>query len=103
MDYRFAPEEEAFRTEIREFLKAELPPDREEGEEEESDKGWEFRRQFHRKLAARGWLVPHWPKQYGGNDMGIMEQVVMREEMGYARAPLLDIFGVNMIGPVLMM
>jgi len=103
MDYRFTPEEEAFRTEIREFLKEELPPDREEGEEEESDKGWEFRRQFHRKLAARGWLVPHWPKQYGGNDMGIMEQVVMREEMGYARAPLLDIFGVNMIGPVLMM
>ncbi len=35
--------------------------------------------------------------------MGIMEQVVMREEMAYARAPLLDIFGVNMIGPVLMM
>ena len=82
MDYRFTLEEEAFRSEIREFLKAELPPDREEGEEEESDKGWEFRRQFHRKLAARGWLVPHWPKQYGGNDMGIMEQVVMREEMG---------------------
>ncbi|HEY5625876.1 MAG TPA: acyl-CoA dehydrogenase family protein [Dehalococcoidia bacterium] len=103
MDYRFTPEEEAFRDEIREFLKAELPPDREEGEEEEGDKGWEFRRQFHKKLAARGWLVPHWPKQYGGNDMGIMEQVVMREEMGYARAPLLDIFGVNMIGPVLMM
>ncbi|HEY5639035.1 MAG TPA: acyl-CoA dehydrogenase family protein [Dehalococcoidia bacterium] len=103
MDYRFTPEEENFRDEIRKFLKVELPPDREEGEEEESDKGWEFRRQFHKKLAARGWLVPHWPKQYGGNDMGIMEQVVMREEMGYARAPLLDIFGVNMIGPVLMM
>ncbi len=103
MDYRFTPEEEAFRTDVRDFLKEELPTDREEGEEEESDKGWEFRRQFHKKLAARGWLVPHWPKQYGGNDMGIMEQVVMREEMGYARAPLLDIFGVNMIGPVLMM
>jgi alkylation response protein AidB-like acyl-CoA dehydrogenase len=103
MDYRFTPEEEKFRDDIREFLKAELPPDREEGEEAEGDEGWDFRRQFHRKLAARGWLVPHWPKQYGGNDMGIMEQVVMREEMGYARAPLLDIFGVNMIGPVLMM
>ncbi len=103
MDYRFTPEEEAFRAELRTFLKTELPPDREEGEEAEGDEGWEFRRQFHKKLAARGWLVPHWPKQYGGNDMGIMEQVVMREEMGYARAPLLDIFGVNMIGPVLMM
>jgi alkylation response protein AidB-like acyl-CoA dehydrogenase len=103
MDYRFTPEEEKFRDEIRDFLKAELPVDREEGEEDEGDAGWEFRRQFHKKLAAKGWLVPHWPKQYGGSDMGIMEQVVMREEMGYSRAPILDIFGVNMIGPVLMM
>jgi alkylation response protein AidB-like acyl-CoA dehydrogenase len=103
MDFRFTPEEEKFRHEIREFLKKELPADREEGEEDEGDAGWDFRRQFHKKLAARNWLVPHWPKQYGGSDMGIMEQVVMREEMGYARAPLLDIFGVNMIGPVLMM
>jgi alkylation response protein AidB-like acyl-CoA dehydrogenase len=103
MDYRFTPEEEKFRQEIRDFLKAELPEDKEEGEEEEGDKGWEFRRQFHKKLAAKGWLVPHWPSQYGGSDMGIMEQVVMREEMGYSRAPLLDIFGVNMIGPILMM
>lgn len=103
MDYRFTFEEENFRQELREFLKVELPTDREEGEEAEGDEGWDFRRQFHKKLAAKGWLVPHWPKEYGGSDMGIMEQVVMREEMGYARAPLLDIFGVNMIGPVLMM
>ena len=103
MDYRFTPKEEKFRQEIHEFLRAELPDDKQEGEEAEGDEGWDFRRQFHKKLAAKGWLVPHWPKQYGGSDMGIMEQVVMREEMGYSRAPLLDIFGVNMIGPVLMM
>lgn len=103
MDFRFAPQEEKFRQELREFLRAELPPEREEGEEDEGDAGWDFRRQFHKKLAAKNWLVPHWPSEYGGSDMGIMEQVVMREEMGYARAPLLDIFGVNMIGPVLMM
>jgi len=103
LDYRFTPKEEKFRQEIHEFLRAELPDDKQEGEEAEGDEGWDFRRQFHKKLAAKGWLVPHWPKQYGGSDMGIMEQVVMREEMGYSRAPLLDIFGVNMIGPVLMM
>ncbi|MFQ5472375.1 MAG: acyl-CoA dehydrogenase family protein, partial [Dehalococcoidia bacterium] len=104
MDYRFTDEEESFRQEIREFLRAELPPEEEQGEEEEgSDEKWAFARQFQKKLAAKGWLVPHWPKEYGGSDMGIMEQVVMREEMAYARAPLLDIFGVNMLGPVLML
>jgi alkylation response protein AidB-like acyl-CoA dehydrogenase len=62
-----------------------------------------FARQFQKKLAAKGWLVPHWPKQYGGADMGIMDQVVMKEEMSYHRAPLTDFFGINMLGPVLMM
>jgi alkylation response protein AidB-like acyl-CoA dehydrogenase len=103
MDYRFTPEEEAFREEIRSFLKQELTTDREQGEEAGSDEDWNFARQFQKKLAARGWLVPHWPKQYGGADMGIMQQVIMREEMAFHRSPIPDIFGVNMLGPVLMM
>ena len=106
MDYRFTPEQETFRTEVREFLKTVLPgdPDSEQGEEiGGTDEQWLFARDFQKKLAARSWLVPHWPKQYGGNDMGIMEQVIMREEMAYARAPLPDIFGINMLGPVLML
>ncbi|MFQ5472372.1 MAG: hypothetical protein ACE5FA_05755 [Dehalococcoidia bacterium] len=32
MDYRFTDEEESFRQEIREFLRAELPPEEEQGE-----------------------------------------------------------------------
>jgi alkylation response protein AidB-like acyl-CoA dehydrogenase len=104
MDYRFTDEEESFRQEIQEFLRAELPKEKAQNEDEAgTDERWKFGRQFQKKLAAKGWLVPHWPKEYGGSDMGIMEQVVMREEMSYARAPLLDIFGVSMIGPVLMM
>src|SRR3972149_5236075 len=35
--------------------------------------------------------------------MGIIEQVIMREETAYHRAPQPDIFGVNMLGPVLML
>jgi alkylation response protein AidB-like acyl-CoA dehydrogenase len=103
MEFRFTPEEERFRQELREFLKKEIPADRQMGEEPGSDEEWQFARQFQKKLAAKGWLVPHWPKQYGGADMGIMEQVIMREEMAYARAPIPDIFGVNMLGPVLML
>jgi alkylation response protein AidB-like acyl-CoA dehydrogenase len=107
MDYRFTPEEEAFRAEIKSFLKETLPADDEDAEQGEeiagTDAQWEFARAFQKKLAAKNWLVPHWPKQYGGSDMGIMEQVIMREEMAYARAPIPDIFGTNMLGPVLML
>ena len=104
MEFRFTAEQEALRQQLREFLRQELPDDRQVGEDEVgSEEEWQFVRQFQKKLASRGWLVPHWPKQYGGADLGIMEQVVMREETAYNRAPLSDIFGVNMLGPVLMM
>ncbi len=103
MDYKFTSEQESFREDIKKFLRAELPKDEEQGEEAGSDKEWQFARQFQKKLAARNWLVPHWPSQYGGSDMGIMEQVIMREEMAFHRAPIPDIFGVNMLGPVLML
>jgi alkylation response protein AidB-like acyl-CoA dehydrogenase len=103
MDYRFTPEQEKWRQEIRAFLKQELRPGDEQGDEADSDEQWAFARAFQKKLAAKKWLVPHWPKQYGGADMGIWDQVIMREEMAYSRAPLTDFFGINMLGPVLMM
>ena len=103
MDYRFTDEQEGFRTEIRSFLKQELSEDTEQGEEAGSDADYQFQRQFQKKLAAKGWLVPHWPSQYGGQDMGIMDQVILKEELAYARAPLTEFFGINMLGPVLMM
>jgi len=103
MDYRFTDNQEKFRTEIRSFLKQELTADKEQGEEVDSDADWTFARAFAKKLAAKGWLVPHWPKQYGGMDMGIMDQVIMKEELAYSRAPMTDFFGINMLGPVLMM
>lgn len=104
MEFRFTPEQDELRQQLKDFFRQELPDDWHGSEAEaDSDEEWEFVRQFQKKLAARGWLVPHWPKEYGGADMGIIEQVIMREETGYHRAPQPDIFGVNMLGPVLML
>lgn len=44
-------------------------------------------RSFNRMLAARGWIAPAWPKQYGGMELGAVEQLVFGEEMAYWRAP----------------
>ncbi|MEK7246852.1 MAG: acyl-CoA dehydrogenase family protein [Chloroflexota bacterium] len=65
MDYRFTAEQEKFRTEIRVFLKQELSADEEQGEEIASDEAWAFAKAFQKKLAAKGWLVPHWPNRTG--------------------------------------
>lgn len=56
---------------------------------------------FCQELHAQGWFVPHWPAQYEGGGRGIVEQVVIREELAYAGAPLVNTNGVNMLAPVL--
>jgi alkylation response protein AidB-like acyl-CoA dehydrogenase len=56
---------------------------------------------FCRKLHAQGWFVPHWPARYEGGGLSVVEQVVIREELAYAGAPLVNTNGVNMLAPVL--
>ena len=107
MRFHFTPQEEQLRTSIRSFLEESLPADFEEspvgtewsGDADEHAVALEF----NKKLASRGWLTAHWPKEYGGLGLSIMEQVVLREEIGYRRAPILNANGLNMLGPVLML
>jgi 3-oxocholest-4-en-26-oyl-CoA dehydrogenase alpha subunit len=103
MEFVFTPEQEDFRQELRQFLQAELPADAGGDGDEEGGEAWEFSKQFQKKLAARGWLVPQWPKQYGGADMGILEQLILQEEMAYRGAPIPGSSGIRMLGPVLML
>ena len=56
MEFKFTPEEENFRTELRAFLTQELPDGWTGGmDEEEAD--WEFTLEMRKKLAAKGWLT----------------------------------------------
>jgi len=103
---RLTPAQEELRAELRAFLDAELPPEHEEGAESSewlADDEYRWVHAFNQKLGAAGWLVPHWPVEYGGRGLGIIEQVIVREELAYRRAPLLNPNGVNMLGPVLML
>ena len=107
MDFRFSDEEEAFRTEIRSFVRAELPEDwgahayndREDTPREISDAA----KAFQRKLAAKGWLTLAWPREHGGLAAGPMQQLIYNEEMSALRAPGFGGMGVAMVGPTLMM
>ncbi len=101
MDYRFTPEQEAFRLEVRSFLRAELPPDWDYDPFELQDEVWEFARAFTRKLAARKWIAPAWPLEYGGLGLDYLKQVVLAEEMAYHRAPNTSLIGVTYAGPTI--
>ncbi|MFN8535189.1 MAG: acyl-CoA dehydrogenase family protein [Dehalococcoidia bacterium] len=100
MDLNFTPEQEAFRQEVRAFLRGELGPDYSGGDRETPEGRAEIRR-IHQKLAARGWLIMAWPKEYGGGGAGIIEQLIFNEEYGYARGPYVGP-GVTFIGPTIM-
>lgn len=112
MDLTFTPEQEAFRLEIRQWIKENLPPDW-EGEEsyfgvedpiEASKKAQEFSKQIAKKLGEKGWLAAAWPKEYGGMGRGPIEQLIYKEETTYHRVPGIDmgVGGITWIGPVLM-
>jgi alkylation response protein AidB-like acyl-CoA dehydrogenase len=108
MDFRDAPEEAAFRSEVRSFIERELPDElrrrRRVGSSFEGG-GWgkEASRAWLAKLSQRGWLAPAWPKEYGGAGLSVMQQFVMNEEMSLARAPRTGGgIALGMAGPTIM-
>ena len=102
MEFKFTPEDDAFRQELRSFVQQELPPDWEGGGRWPEEWDWEFTRDMRQKLARKGWLTMHWPAEYGGQDASPVRSAIYNEELAYLRAPGRDIFGVRMLGPTLM-
>ena len=72
MDFKFSAEDEAFRQELRGWLKKNRPPRRAADEDqvdfmqEGGKDDWQRRLEWHRKMHAGGWVGLSWPKEYGG-------------------------------------
>ena len=59
-------------------------------------------RGWQETLYRAGWCGLTWPRQYGGQGAGLVEQVIYDEEMARAQAPeLINKVGVNNVGPTL--
>ncbi len=55
------------------------------------------------RMAAKGWTVPEWPKEYGGGGLSKDEAKILRSEMKKIKAyPPLSSFGIWMLGPALL-
>ena len=103
MDFRLGDEEEAFRQEVRGFLRQELPEGWAGVSGFENEADWEVTLHLRRRLAQRGWLTMHWPREYGGQAASPLRQLVFNEEMAYHRAPGIDTQGSRMLAPTLML
>jgi len=91
---------ESFRQSFREWLSKNPPPraptETSLGEFERVGRAWQ------RKLAEGRWIGSHWPAEYGGRGLSLVEEAVIQEELVRAAAPqVLGLFGLTMVGPVL--
>ena len=111
MDFRDSPEEAAFRAEVRRFIAENLPPAYRQREPEwgmfntartRSPVPPEEQRLWRKRLAARGWIAPAWPKEYGGAGMSVVEQFIFNEEMAEARVPGAGGIAVGWAGPTIL-
>jgi alkylation response protein AidB-like acyl-CoA dehydrogenase len=100
MDLTFTDNETAFRDELRAWLAdnpAGSPP------EDSDSEGYEWRRQWQRRLADGGWAAVHWPVEYGGRGATLTESAIFFEELARAQAPLpANVLGLLLAGPTVM-
>ena len=88
MDLRFSEEDENFRREavawLEENLSGEFAAVRGRGGTGDEGSMIEERKAWERRLGEGGWIGLAWPKEYGGRELPLTQQVVFYEE--YARA-----------------
>jgi alkylation response protein AidB-like acyl-CoA dehydrogenase len=61
----------------------------------------EYRRRWSRALGEGGYLVPHWPREWGGADWPVTWPRIMEQELSAVKAPYIDMIGVGFVGPML--
>ena len=102
MDLNYSTEELAFRDEVSAWL-ARQPAGRpaRQGDALRSLSRDDLLR-WHRILAAKGWIAPSWPQEWGGTGWNVVQRYIFEEACGYAGTPPLIPFGLMMCAPVLL-
>ena len=100
MDLSFTPAEEAFRSQLRAWLREHVP--RSTGVAQSLEEEVAALRGWQRTLHGGGWVGIHWPRAYGGRGASAVEHYILQEELAAARAPeIINRIGVNLVGPTL--
>jgi alkylation response protein AidB-like acyl-CoA dehydrogenase len=101
MQLALTEEEAAFRDELRNFYRTEIPAD----VRERSRRGGEISKEdivtSHKILHEHGLAVPNWPVEWGGKDWTPVQHQIWLDEMQLACVPEPLTFNAKMIGPVI--
>lgn len=122
MDWQDTPEEDAFREQVRTFIRERFPSDYEPDYDAEFSLepedvwgyNWVLDRQsgdarrrdgargWASALAEKGWIAPRWPAVYGGAGLGAASEFILLEEMMRAGVPTVNGNGALLLGPTLL-
>ena len=102
MDLDFNAEENAFRDEVRAFLKAHLPSEISTriGRGDDSQIAHDIPR-WQSILHQHGWGASAWPTAFGGTGWSTAQQYIFETECALADAPIQLPFGLKMVAPVM--
>ncbi|NUU39332.1 acyl-CoA dehydrogenase [Pseudomonas sp. C2B4] len=100
MDFRPDASLEAFREEVRQFLRDQVPADL-KGQQRCARSPREQIMRWQKLLNQRGWGAPYWPKEHGGTGWSVPQVLIFDDECSAAGTPTQDGFVHKMLGPVL--
>jgi len=115
LDFADSPQEAAFRSEVQEFIRKELPSGLARrggggalfggGSGSSGRQGyWQALGGWLKKLEDRGWIAPAWPTEYGGAGLSVMDQFIFNHEMAKAGAPRSpNVIALGWVGPTLIL
>src|ERR1700743_423427 len=104
MDLAFSQEDLAFRDAVRASISEAFDDDMRARSEQSKTSaiGREAQVRWFKRLAAKGWLAPDWPVEYGGTGWSDAQKYVFAMEMALAGAPMTSNMGLRMCAPVVM-
>ena len=106
MDLRFTEEDEAFRREVAGWLAANLRGEfavvRGRGGPGDEHALFDERLAWERRMGEAGWTCVGWPREHGGREAPLSQQVIFHEEYARAGGPgRLGHIGETLLGPTL--
>lgn len=98
----YTQEQEEFRAEVRSWLAENIPDEMQAPADrmEITEKQYWFWRDMHKTLAAKGWLFPTYPKEYGGGGLTGEHETIIQEE--FRRARIVGSFTNGLVFPTLL-
>ena len=103
MRIAYTEEQEALRRELQAYfadlITGDVAAELASGEGEYG--GGDLYRRLVKQMGDDGWLGIGWPKEYGGQDRSMLEQLIFTDEASVAGAPV-PFLTINTVGPTLM-